>query len=334
LRITWTSGVQIEHKNIKVIFDSKRSCVDGLAFFITHGHLDHSAAFRIRKAKKYSSRETLDIISNFGLKLENCTPIRSKEKVRIDDVEVIPHNSGHVLGSFEYEVEAPEGTVLFTGDFNTETTKTMRPAEPVQCDVLILEATFGSPSFVFPSIEEISREMVRWAEKMIRSGRTPTFLTDPLGNAQEIIGIFNDHEIPVVTHRSVTRISKVYESYGHKLEYFDASSSEAEEIKRQGGYVYIAPKNTRISNPKFEAALVSGWALWRRGTGFPLSDHADFPRLIRFVEECMPKIVLTCHGGRFNEVLARYIERKLHIRAYPIDLIPTRLCKSEVSNSK
>ena len=206
MRITWNSGVQIERKNIKVIFDSKRRGVDGLAFFVTHGHSDHSAAFRIRKAKKYSSRETLDLISNFGFKVENCTPIRPRERIKIDDIDVIPHNSGHVLGSFEYEVEAPEGTVLFTGDFNTETTKTMRPAEPIQCDVLILEATFGSPSFVFPSIEEISREMVGWAEKIIRTGRIPAFLTDPLGNAQEIIGIFNDHEVPVVTHQSVTRI--------------------------------------------------------------------------------------------------------------------------------
>ena len=327
MKVTWNSGVQIEHDDAKVILDSKRNSTSGSAFFISHGHFDHSAAFKVKKTRKYSSKETLDIVSSFGLQVENCSPIAAGEKIRIGDIEVIPHNSGHILGSLEYEIRTPEGTVLFTGDFNTEATRTMKPAEPIQCDILILEATFGSPSFVFPRIEEVSTEMIEWAKSVIKSGKTPTFQTDPLGNAQEIIGVFNEVGIPVITHWKVTRMSKIYESYGHKLEYFDDEDPEAEEIRRQGGFIYITPKNFDVSNPSFETALVSGWALWMKRRGFPLSDHADFPRLIRFVEECEPRIVLTCHGGRFDEVLAGYIERKMHIRSYPISLIPTRLCK-------
>ena len=327
LKITWNSGVQIEHDEVKVILDAKRNSIDGSAFFITHGHLDHSAAFKIKHAQKYSSKETLDIISNFGFQVENCSPITVGKKIAIEDVEVIPHNSGHVLGSFEYEVRTPEGTVLFTGDFNTEVTKTMEPAEPIQCDILVLEATFGSPNFIFPSIEEVGVNMIKWARRVMKSGKIPTFQTDPLGNAQEIIGIFNESGIPVITHQKVTKMSKIYESYGHRLEYFDAETSEAEEIKQQGGFIYVTPKNLKVLNPDFETALVSGWALLMRRVGFPLSDHADFPRLVKFVEECEPRIVLTCHGGRFDEILARYIERKMRIRAYPINLIPTRLCK-------
>jgi len=329
LRITWNGSVQIEQDDVKLILDSKRNNVSGSAFFISHGHFDHSAAFKIKQARKYSSKETVDIVSSFGFQVENCFPIAAGKKIMIGDIEVVPHNSGHVLGSFEYEIRTSEGTVLFTGDFNTEATKTMKPAEPVQCDILILEATFGSPNFVFPRIEEVGVEMVKWAKEVIKSGKTPTFQTDPLGNAQEIIGVFNEVGIPVITHWKVTRMSKIYESYGYKLEFFDDETSEAEEIKRQGDFVYVTPKNLDFSNPGFETAFVSGWALLMRRTGFPLSDHADFPRLIRFVEECEPRIVLTCHGGRFNEVLAQYIERKMHIRSYPINLIPTRICRSQ-----
>jgi len=327
LRVTWNSGVQIEHGDVKIIFDSRRNSIIGSAFFITHGHFDHSAAFKIKETQKYSSKETLDIVSSFDLQVENCSPITAGKRIKIGDVEVIPHNSGHVLGSFEYEIRTSEGTVLFTGDFNTETTKTMKPAEPVQCDVLVLEATFGSPSFVFPRVEEVGMEMIKWARRIMKSGKIPTFQTDPLGNAQEIIRVFNEAEIPVVTHWKVTRMSRIYESYGHKLEYFDDETSEAEEIKRQKEFIYITPKNLKVSSPNFETALVSGWALWMKRTSFPLSDHADFPRLLKFVEECEPRIVLTCHGGRFDEILARYIERKMRIRAYPIDLIPTRICR-------
>ncbi len=327
MKISWNGGVQIEYGDVKLILDSKRNSIDGSAFFISHGHVDHSASFKIKEARKYSSRETLDIASTLGFQMENCFPVVAEKKIVMDDVEVIPHNSGHILGSLEYEIRTPEGTVLFTGDFNTEVTKTMKPAESVKCDVLIIEATFGSPNFVFPSIDEVSAEMVKWAEETIRYGRIPAFQTDPLGNAQEIIKIFNEVGIQVVTHWKVTRMSKIYESYGHKLEYFDEESQEANEIKKQGSFIYIIPKNLNVSIPQIEAAFVSGWACLLRRKGFPLSDHADFPRLVRFIEECEPNVVLTCHGGRFNEVLARYIERRMHIRAYPINLIPTRICR-------
>jgi len=329
LRVTWNSGVQIQHKEDGVILDYKRSSPSGSTFFISHGHFDHSAAFRIREARKYSSKETMDIVSSFGLHPENSSPVTVGERITIGDIEVIPHNSGHVLGSLEYEVRTPEGTVLFTGDFNTEATKTMRPAEPIQCDILILEATFGSPSFVFPRIEEVGEEMIRWARRVMRRGRIPTFQTDPLGNAQEIISLFNDSGIRVVTHWRVTLMSRIYESYGYDLEYFDEGSSEAEEIMREGEFIYVAPKNFTASDPGFEVALVSGWALLMGRTGFPLSDHADFPGLIRFVEECEPGVVLTCHGGRYDETLASYIERKLHIRSYPVKLIPTGIRKAD-----
>jgi len=276
--------------------------------------------------KKYSSRQTFDLITSFGIQPQNWQPLEMGKKVVFDDVEVVPHNSGHVLGSYEFEVKTPEGNVLFTGDFNTEYTKTMKPAEPVQCDVLVLEATFGSPSFTFPSEDEVGKEMVDWAKKVIRSRKIPSFQADPLGNAQEIISIFNESRIPVVSHWKVSRINRIYESYGYKLEYLDAKSAEAQEVIDSGNLVYVTPKQLDLQDhPEFVPALVSGWAMWAKKTAFPLSDHADFPRLIGFVEECRPKIVLTCHGSRFNDTLAHFIEQKLGIRAYPIELIPTSL---------
>jgi Cft2 family RNA processing exonuclease len=89
--------------------------------------------------------------------------------------------------------------------------------------------------------------------------------------------------------------------------------------------VYVTPKRLKLEDSAFKPALVSGWALWSKKKAFPISDHADFPKLIEFVKECRPKIVLTCHGSRFNKTLAAYIERCLRIRAYPINLIPTTL---------
>jgi len=327
LRVMWKNGVSVEHKNVEITIDPQNNRSSRSPIFVTHGHFDHSAGFRISYALKYSSRETMELVSAYGFQAENWQPVMIGEKALVDDIAVIPRNSGHVLGSCQFEIDTPEGNILFTGDFNTEHTRTMKPAEPVQCDILVLEATFGSPDFVFPSGDLVAREMVNWARKIMKSGRVPAFQTDPLGNAQEIIGIFNEFGIPVVTHWKVSKVSKVYETHGHRLAYFDSRTEEANEILDSGNFVFVTPKQLDMQDhPEFVPALVSGWALWSKREAFPLSDHADFPRLMRFVEECKPKVVLTCHGSRFNETLARCIERKLGIRAYPVNLIPTTLC--------
>ncbi len=326
LKIKWKNGVLVEYGNTKIILDPQSNRLGSCQVFVSHGHFDHSSAFRMDDLPKYSTQPTFDIVASFGIQPQNWKPLMIGKKVAFSDVEVIPHNSGHVLGSCEFEVRTPEGNMLFTGDFNTEHTQTMKPAEPVECDILVLEATFGSPNFVFPPEDAVGKEMVDWAKKVIKSGKIPTFQTDPLGNAQEVIGIFKDTSIPIVTHQKVSRINSVYEAHGYDLDYVDAKTGEAKEIMDSGNAAYVTPKQLDLQDhPEYEPALVSGWALWAQKTAFPLSDHADFPRLIKFVEECRPKAVLTCHGSRFSDTLAHYIETKLGIRAYPISLIPTSL---------
>ncbi len=60
--------------------------------------------------------------------------------------------------------------------------------------------------------------------------------------------------------------------------------------------------------------MLSGWAIdpsakYCLGVDevFPLSDHADYPDLVRFVEEVAPKRVLTVHG--YTAEFARDLRR-------------------------
>ncbi len=55
--------------------------------------------------------------------------------------------------------------------------------------------------------------------------------------------------------------------------------------------------------PRRRTAVITGWALdasamyrYQCDAAFPLSDHADFPDLLRFVELVRPKQVFTLHG--------------------------------------
>jgi hypothetical protein len=78
--------------------------------------------------------------------------------------------------------------------------------------------------------------------------------------------------------------------------------------KSHAGHVVIAPPMSGQTepitwiNPK-RTAIVSGWAMdfgaaRRQGcdAAFPLSDHADFPDLLAFVEKVQPRLVYTLYG--------------------------------------
>ncbi len=325
MKIAWRNGVSIRYKDTRIILDPQSRCLTHEVAFITHAHVDHSRAFRINYVSKFSSEETMKLVSIEGVTIRKWQPLVKNKKTVVEDVEVIPHSSGHVLGSYEFEVTTPDGTVLFTGDLNTKHERTVDPAEPVECDILIIDSTFGSPSFVFPPDDLIIKEMTEWAKKILSDGRIPVFQADPLGNAQEIIRVFNEYtNIPVISHWKVSKINKIYEFYGHRMKYVDVRTEDAYDLISHRNAVIVAPKRLgSFYSPGFVSAFVSGWALKFRRKSFPLSDHADFPNLIEFISRCNPKLVLTYHGGKFNHILAKYIERKLNIKSYPINLIPT-----------
>ncbi|MFX8527680.1 hypothetical protein ABTM08_19775, partial [Acinetobacter baumannii] len=61
--------------------------------------------------------------------------------------------AGHVLGSAQILLEREGERVVVTGDFKRRPDPTCTPFEPVNCDVLVTEATFGLPVFRHPPIE-------------------------------------------------------------------------------------------------------------------------------------------------------------------------------------
>jgi len=326
LSIKWAGGILVQCNDANVIFDPQTNSShssDNLGIFITHAHYDHAKGFSFHDKKKYSTKETYNLAKTFKkTEIQNWKAMEKQKKVKIDELEIRAHNAGHVLGSVQYEVISPEGSLVYTGDINPSDSFTAEAAEIVPCDILVIEATFGSPC-IFPSRKEIALKLCEWAEKSISCGKIPVFQTDPLGNAQELICIFNQlTKIPVVTHPKITSINRIYESSGHKLEFINAKSKEAEELSSSKKYVFIAPKQPNMAqNDNFNVGYVSGWASRFSGerTPFLLSDHADFYRLLEFVKEVKPKKVLTCHGSRGAcEIFAKNVTKMLGIEAKPL----------------
>jgi Cft2 family RNA processing exonuclease len=200
----------------------------------------------------------------------------------------------------------------------------------MDADTLILESTFGTPEFRFPPREEVYGNMENWVKSNYENGRIVVLGGYRIGKAQELTKLISDRcGITPLVHPSIAEVNSIYESYQTNLgEWVRGGSEEASEMMRDTGFVFITTPH-RICHGLLEAmrvqfgrkvvsAVATGWAMLpfaRNGVDrmFPLSDHADYPQLMEYVEKSSPKRVLTHHG--YSEELAREIWKKFHIKA-------------------
>jgi putative mRNA 3-end processing factor len=303
--------------------------------FISHAHYDHSRGFQFPTQKKYSTKETRDIHEvDAGRKVGNWQQVRLGHRLKLGEVEVEAHDAGHILGAVQYEVITPEGSLVYASHINFVDTLLSHAAEVAPCDLLIVETTLASPSQVLPPRESTIADMVKWALECIRERRIPTFVTDPVGNAQELVRIFNAWtELPVIVHPRIARIGKVYENNGVGLRYTDASTAESQSLIENARCVVIVPRGFDASRfGDFRIANVSGWTsrLEEGGVGkvFRLSDQADFNQLLRFVQEARPRSVLTFRGA--SKIFAQMVSRKLAVTASELATDITRPKPSKI----
>jgi putative mRNA 3-end processing factor len=305
-----------------ICFDPSRKRDPSTHFFISHAHSDHLGGLR-SKGKGYLTSGTKDILSSRGeVGLANFSPLTYGDKVEIDGLEIIVHNAGHMLGSAQYEIKSPETTMVYTGDINYRDMLTTKAAETISCDILILEATYGNPRYIFPDPIETYAKMIYWTIDEIRRKNIPVFKVYSAGKAQEVIKILNNFtELPVITHPSVTRVSEAYVKNGVDLKYIDVTVEEGKEILQSRECAFIAPPRGTIPNLKrYSLAAATGWSMRFKMNDmdavFPLSSHADFNQLVNCVEAVRPKEVFTVYG--FKEFFARYLYSKLGVKARPL----------------
>ena len=298
--------------------------------FITHAHYDHSKGFQFPVQKKHSTKETNELHeADTGHKTGNWEQIRVGRRLQLGGVEVEAHDAGHVLGSVQFEIIAHDENLVYASHVNFTDTLTSRAAEVAPCDTLILEGTFPATPQTLPARESVIADIVKWALECVRERRVPTFATDPIGIAQELVRVFNTWtELPVIVHPRIARISQVYANSGVGLRYVDAGSEEAKALIGDAKCVVLIPRRfdaTRYG--EFRIATVTGWpteAEKTAGKVFILSDQADLEQLLRFVKETRPKTLLTFRGG--SKVLAELVSKRFGImaRVLSVDMRPPK----------
>jgi len=328
-KVGWLGGVVINTDDGRFVFDpaATRSMERNAHIFISHAHSDHTLGFH-SNIMKYSTKETRRIYEKLrGTSVRSWGPVEYGRQMRIGDIRILPLNAGHMLGSAQFKISTRDHTYVYSGDINCVDTLTTSAAETPECDTLIIEATYGDPCFIFPRRERTYASIINWALREVKQGRTPTFHVYSSGKSQEIIRLFNVYtKLPVVCAPVVGKANQAYAEGGIHLSSVNAETAEGKKLVRKGGCVYVTTTGSSSPVPSHASeAMATGWAV-RFSSGsyasFPLSSHAGFDQLVRYVDETRAKRVYAFTG--YTEVVSKYLRKKLNIDARPLPLLSQR----------
>jgi DNA ligase-1 len=227
------------------------------------------------------------------------------------DCTVTLHPAGHIFGSAQILLaHDAHGSLLYTGDFKLRHGRSSEPCATPHAGVLVMETTFGRPHYVFPPATDVLADIAAFCHACLDDGDTPVLFGYSLGKSQELLCGLAESKLPLMLHPQTHRLTQIYERMGIVFPTYRAF--DAAEL---AGHVVICPPQGNNSGflrgiPRRRTAVVTGWAMdpgakyrYQCDAAFPLSDHADFPDLLRFVEAVRPQRVLTVHG--FTQDFAR-----------------------------
>lgn len=269
--------------------------------FVSHAHSDHIAPHGEILCSAGTSR--LMHARMPGERVEHVLPFGQTEQLTTDTTVTL-YPAGHIFGSAQSLLtHATHGSLLYTGDFKLRPGRSAEPCALPPADLLIMETTFGRPQYVFPPTREVLDEIAAFCHNTIDDGDTPVLFGYSLGKSQELLSGLAEAKLNVMLHPQPMRLTRIYEELGLTFPAF--REFFAPEV---AGHVVICPPQGRnsaflrkINRPR--TAMITGWAMdpgaiyrYQCDAAFPLSDHADYPDLLHFVDTVKPKRVLTLHG--------------------------------------
>jgi putative mRNA 3-end processing factor len=297
---------------------------------VTHAHADHLSGLRrsLRSGKRVlmtaATRDLIGVV-NGSLPLDDggVEVMDYGEPVHCEGERVTLVKADHILGAAQVVVEDAEGgRVAYTGDFRVDGTEPL-----LDCDVLVVEATYGSPSFRRAFKVDVRELLVSMVEKRLRHGAVYVFGYH--GKLQEVMQILHgaDVRVPFVMPERVFRVSKVCEAHGMRLGCLALSTAKEGRELLDGNLPCVAfyHMNARrnVGLVGSSRICVSGWEfhspcrrIGEREHLVALSDHSDFDGLIEYVRRCKPKRVVTDnYRVRHGATLAKEIRKRLGIDA-------------------
>jgi len=267
--------------------------------FVSHAHIDHIAPHHEIIVSERTARLMRARLP--GKRKEIILPFSREKDVRGMQVTLFP--AGHIFGSAQLFLRTENDSLLYTGDFKLRRGQSAEPAEWTAASTLVMETTYGTPRYRLPPTEEVIGQIIAFCRDAIENNEVPVLLGYSLGKAQEILCALAGADLTPMLHGSVYQMTRIYEQYGQKFcHYLRYQPNDL------AGKVLICPPSANRSRmlekiPRKRVAMISGWAVdpnaiyrYQVDAAFPLSDHADYDDLLRYVELVGPKRVFTLHG--------------------------------------
>ena len=293
---------------------------------ITHGHGDHA---RTGSAEYYATRRSMPILE-WRLGEQRYHAFDYGQPFAMGDAMVSFHSAGHVLGSAQVRIEAGGQVWVASGDYKRQHDPSCDPFDVVECDTFITEATFGLPVYRWPDTADVAREIVEWRDHCATRGEAAVLLCYALGKAQRILAelaAWTDR--PAFLHGAVAAGVEVYRAAGVPMLATQPVSETAKGAEFAGELV-IAPPSAAGSPwmRRFRGAQVgfaSGWMRVRGNRrrrnydrGFVVSDHADWPDLMRTIRETGARRVIATHGNT-DAIIRALNEQGIAAEAFATD---------------
>jgi ATP-dependent DNA ligase I len=305
LQVTYERGVYLPEFDLWLDPWDQRSTA-----FVSHAHTDHIGNHQEVILSAVTGRLMAARLP--GERIEHRLAFGQTIQFRNAHLTLLP--AGHIFGSAQIYLLHKDDSLLYTGDFKLRPGRSAEPVEWCHAATLIMETTYGLPRYVFPPTESVIEELTRFCAEAIEERQVPILFGYSLGKAQEILAALQGSGFRILLHPQIYRLTRLYEEMRDRLP--DYSEYDPATLT---GSVLICPggaNRTRLVQQirNRRTAMLTGWALnpgavhrYQCDAVFPLSDHADYPDLIRYVELVQPQRVLTLHGfaREFAEDLRR-----------------------------
>ena len=308
------NGILCDDGASRVCLDPKKSDFNGINF-VSHAHTDHLPSKN--GGTLLSSIETNEIAELRGFKMENN--VQSIENFALID-------SGHILGARGLLFD----DIFYTGDICTRDRGFLLGAKIPKCKTLITECTFGLPEFIFPTLDEIKKQVNELISELYGKGIPVILMGYQLGKAQTITQLFG-HWGPLYLHDSVKEMNSLHQKFGVSLpDGLGHSEAEKNGLLEKKPWMMVAPmmssKNKFVQEMKSKYGAVtigfSGWAQSKKFSfgrrtdySIPMIDHCDFNELVDMVIQSGAEKVYTIHG--FVNEFAEHL-RKIGISSQPL----------------
>lgn len=281
---------------------------------VTHSHADHS----YRGNQDYLVPAEGEKLSRIRLGDEaNISTQKYGETTVSNGVTISFHPAGHVLGSAQVRVEYKGEVWVISGDYKLMPDATCAPFEPVKCHHFVTEATFGLPIYRWQPTEYIFEEINTWWRRNQEKGKASVLFAYSLGKSQRVMNGIDRSIGRIFTHGAVERLTQAYRETGVDMP--DTTYVGSVENKKEFiGSLVMAPPSAQQAVGwlrrfgSHSTAFASGWMMVRGARrqravdrGFVLSDHADWPELLRAIASAEAETVYVTHG--FSEEVVRWL---------------------------